>query len=121
MAQTVETLIRANIFGVFSEPDLERRRAKIASLWAEDGVFIVPDERFDGHAGVERAAAGFIEQFPTFAFTERGDVQSSCGVVMIPWGFGPSGAEPVLTGIDVLVMKGEKIGAVYVFHDSAKK
>jgi hypothetical protein len=33
----------------------------------------------------------------------------------------PTGAEAVITGIDVLVMKGDKIGAVYVFLDPPKK
>ena len=35
----------------------------------------------------------------------------------IDWGFGPAGANVVLTGIDVLVMKGDKIGALYTFID----
>jgi SnoaL-like domain len=114
-------LIRENIFSIFGEHDPEKRQAKIASLWAEDGVFIVPQGHYEGHAGIERAAAGFIETFPTFAFTERGEVQAYYGVGMIPWGFGPTGADPVITGIDVLVMKNDKISAVYVFEDSPKK
>lgn len=40
---------------------------------------------------------------------------------MMPWAFGPPGGEPIVTGIDVLVMKGDKIGAVYVFDDLPKK
>lgn len=89
MARTVESLIRANIHDIFGERDGEKRRAKIASLWAEDGVFIVPEGRFNGHSDI--------------------DVQSQSGVGMVPWAFGPPGAEPVLTG------------AVYVFHDTPKK
>ena len=119
--QTVETLIRANMFGVFSEHNTEQRRAKIAELWAEDGIFIVPQGRYEGHSGIERAAAGFVEMFPGFTFTERGEVQSYSGVGMIPWAFGPPGGEPAITGIDVLVMKGDKIGAVYVFETPSKK
>lgn len=121
MTHTVETLILENIHGIFGEHDPQKRRAKIASLWAEDGVFIVPEGRYDGHSGIERAAAGFIGQFPTFIFTERGEVQSYSGVGMVPWAYGPSGAEAVLTGIDVLVMKGDRIAAVYVFHDPPTK
>ena len=45
MAQTIETLLRENIRGVFSEPDSEKRRKNITRLWAEDGVFIDPDSR----------------------------------------------------------------------------
>ena len=120
LAQTVETLLRENIFGIFGEHDPQKRQAKIASLWAEDGVFIVSQGRYEGHEGVERAAAGFIERFPTFVFRERGDVQAFNGVGMIPWASGPAGEEPAITGVDVLVMKDDKIGAVYVFEDSRK-
>jgi len=70
---------------------------------------------------IERAAAGLIKKFPTLTFTKRSEVQSSNGVGRVPWGYGPAGAEAVITGIDVLVMKGDKIAAVYVFPDSPKK
>jgi hypothetical protein len=53
----------------------------------------------------------------TFTFAERGEVQSYNGVGRVPWGYGPAGAEAVITGIDVLVIKGDKIAAVYVFPD----
>jgi len=43
------------------------------------------------------------------------------GVGKFPWRYGPAGAEPVTPGIDVLVIKGDKIAAVYVFPDSPKK
>lgn len=65
-------MIRENIHGVFGEHDAQKRRTKIDSLWAEDGVFIAPEARYEGHSGIERAVAGFIEKFPTFTFTERG-------------------------------------------------
>src|ERR1700751_4871351 len=121
MAQTVETLIRGNMHVVFGEHDAQKRRANIASLWAEDGVFIDPDARYEGHSGVERAAGGLVEKFPTFTFTERAEVQANDGVAKLDWGYGPPGAEAVVTGCDVLVMKGDKIGALYTFLDSPKK
>lgn len=49
MARTVETLLRENIHGVFEEHDAEKRRSKIASLWADDAVFIDHDTRYEGH------------------------------------------------------------------------
>src|ERR1700741_4494320 len=51
MAQTVETLLRENVHGVFSEPDTEKRHKAISRLWAEDGVFIDHDARYEGHSG----------------------------------------------------------------------
>ena len=121
MAQTVETLLRENLHGVFSEPDTEKRHKAIARLWAEDGVFIDHDARYEGHSGIALAADGLAKKFPSFIFTERGEIQAFHGVGRLDWGFGPAGAEPVITGIDVLVMKGDKIGALYTFLDPPKK
>jgi hypothetical protein len=121
MAQTVETLLRENIHGVFSEPDTEKRHNNIARLWAEDGVFIDPDTRYEGHSGIALAADGLAKKFPNFIFTERGEIVAYHGVGKLDWGFGPAGAEAVITGIDVLVMKGDKIGALYTFVDPPKK
>ena len=121
MAQSVETLLRENIHGVFSEPDTEKRHRAIARLWADDGVFIDHDARYEGHSGIARAADGLAKKFPNFIFTERGEIMAFHGVGKLDWGYGPAGAEAVITGIDVLVMKGDKIGAIYTFLDAPKK
>jgi hypothetical protein len=121
MAQTVETLLRENIHGVFSEPDSEKRHKAIARLWAEDGVFIDHNARYEGHSGIALAADGLAKKFPNFVFTERGEIMALRGVGKLAWGFGPAAAEPVITGIDVLVIKGDKIGAIYTFLDPPKK
>ena len=120
MARTVETLLRENIHGVFEEQDAVKRRSKIASLWAEDGVFIDPDARYEGHTGVDRAAAGLIKQFPDFVFTERG-IQVFNGVGKLVWGYGPAGKDAVINGIDVLTMKDDKICALYTFPEPPEK
>jgi len=121
MAQTVETLLRENIHGVFSEPDTEKRHKAITRLWAEDGVFIDHNARYEGHSGIALAADGLAKKFPNFVFTERGEIMALHGVGKLDWGFGPAGAEAVVTGIDVLVIKGDKIGAIYTFLDPPKK
>jgi hypothetical protein len=121
MAQTVETLLRANIHGVFSEPDAEKRHKAIARLWAEDGVFVDHNARYEGHSGIAHAADGLAKKFPNFIFTERGEIIAIPGAGKLNWGFGPAGAEPVITGSDVLVIKDDKIGAIYTFLDPPKK
>jgi hypothetical protein len=121
MAQTVEKLLRENVHGVFSEADAEKRHKAIARLWAEDGVFIDHDARYEGHSGVALAADGLAKKFPKWVFTERGEIQAFHGAGKLDWGFGPAGAEAVITGIDVLVIKGDRIGALYTFLDPPKK
>ena len=121
MAQTIETLLRENLHGVFGEHNTQKRRSNIERLWAEDGVFVDHNSRYEGHSGIDRAVAELVERFPNFVFTERGELQALNGVGKLDWGFGPAGDEAVITGIDVLVMKGDRIGALYTFLDPAKK
>jgi SnoaL-like domain len=120
MDQIIETLLRENLHGVFGEHDALKRRKNIARLWAEDCIFVDHTSRYEGHSGVERAAAGLGEKFPDFVFTERG-IQAFNGVGKLDWGFGPAGGKTAVTGIDVLVMKGDKIGAIYTFVDPPRK
>jgi len=121
MAPTIETLLRENLYGVFGEHDAQKRRKNIARLWAEDGIFVDHNTRYEGHSGIDNAVVWLAEKFPSFVFTERGTLQAFNGVGKIDWGFGPAGEEAVLTGIDVLVMKGDRIGALYTFVDPPKK
>jgi hypothetical protein len=121
MPQKIETLLRENLHGVFREHDAQKRRNNIARLWSEDGVFVDHKSRYDGFLGIDRAAAGLIEKFPNFVFTERRELQAFNGVGKLDWGFGPAGDKAVITGIDVLVMKGDKIGALYTFLDPPKR
>ena len=121
MAQTIETLLRENIHGVFGEPDAEKRNNAIARLWADDGVFVDHNDRYEGHARIALAADGLAKKFPNFIFTERGEIVAIPGAGKLNWGFGPAGAEPVITGSDVLVITDDKIGAIYTFLDPPKK
>jgi len=121
MAQTIETLLRENIHGVFGEPDAEKRNKAIARLWADDGVFVDHNDRYEGHARIALAADGLAKKFPNFIFTERGEIVAIPGAGKLNWGFGPEGAEPVITGSDVLVITDDKIGAIYTFLDPPKK
>ena len=50
------------------------RREAIARLWVKDGVFIDPDTRYQGYSGITLAADGVAKKFPTFVFTELGEI-----------------------------------------------
>jgi hypothetical protein len=90
MAQTIESLLRENLYSVFSEHDAQKRRNNIARLWAEDGVFVDHNSRYEGHSDIDHAVVVLIERFPTFTFTERGELQAFNGVGKLDWGFGPT-------------------------------
>lgn len=90
-------------------------------LWADDGIFVGQHARYEGHAGIDRAVAGLAQKLPNFTFTQRGEFAGFQRYRQTGLGFGPPGAEPVVTGIDVLITKNNKIVALYTFLDPPKK
>lgn len=117
---TIECLLRQNLFAVFGERDGSKRRAAIASIWATEGIFIDPDGRHVGHSAIDEAVERLLRKFPDFVFSERGAVDAYHGIGRLAWGFGPPGAEPAITGLDVIVSANKRINALYTFLDSIR-
>lgn len=116
MTQAVETLLRRNLHDVFGERDAARRRQAIDELIAEDCVFIDPHGVHVGRSALDAAVAAVQAQFPDFVFQES-MVQALQETGRLHWGFGPPGAPPRVTGLDVILVRQGKIAALYTFLD----
>jgi hypothetical protein len=55
---------------------------------------------------------------PHFAYTPHGEPQALHNVGRLAWGSGPHGEKPDYTGMDVIMVRDDKIAALYVFLDS---
>ena len=88
-ANVVKDLMKKNLFGVFSEHDAEKRRLVIAKIWDTKAIFIDPEGRYVGHAGVNDAVEQLQRSFPDFAFSVLADGDANSGVGRLRWGFGP--------------------------------
>jgi len=120
-ANVVKDLMKNNLLGVFSERDAVKRRSLIAKIWDTKGIFIDPEGRYVGHTAVNDAAEQLQHKFPDFAFSVLADGDANSGVGRLPWGFGPPGEPPKITGIDVLVASDDgRITALYTFADAVK-
>ena len=72
MAQTVETLLRENIHGVFSEPDAEKRHKAISQdCGLKTACSSITTPGMKGIQVLRLAADGLAKKFPNFIFTER--------------------------------------------------
>lgn len=120
MTQTVDDLLRKNL-ETFGERDAKKRRAIMATIWAADGVFIDPDGPHLGPQAIDEAIERILLKFPDFVFSELSAPDSHNGIGRLAWGFGPPGAKPVVTGLDVIVSKAGRIEALYTFLDPHKK
>ena len=120
-ANVVKDLMKKNLFGVFSEHDAEKRRLLIAKIWDTEAIFIDPEGRYVGHAGVNDAVEQLQRSFPDFAFSVLADGDANSGVGRLRWGFGPPSEPRKITGMDVLVASDDRrITAVYTFVDAVK-
>jgi hypothetical protein len=118
-ANAVKDLMKQNLLGVFSEREAEKRRSLIAKIWDSKAIFIDPEGRYVGHAGINDAAEQLQRRFPDFAFSVLADAAAYSGVGRLRWGFGRPSEPRKITGIDVLVASDDRrISALYTFVDA---
>lgn len=117
MAEIVEVLLRRNLFEVFSERDGARRREALAEIWHAEGVLVNSDGRQVGRVEIDHAVEKLLAKFPAFVFTERIAPEGFHGIGRIAWGFGPAGAPPVVTGVDVAEATAGKLRLLFAFID----
>jgi hypothetical protein len=117
MERNLAYLLPENLHRVFDETDLEKRKAAIADLWDEDGIFIDPAGVHQGPEEISAAATAVQHLFPGSVYTVTSPIQENFGVGRVSWEHGPPGGAALAKGIDVGRMKDGKLVALYVFFD----
>jgi hypothetical protein len=84
----------------WNETDAARRRAAIATAWAEAGRYCDPVMAGEGHAGLESLLAGVQAKFPGFVLKRTSPVDAHNGHVRFAWSLGPAGGPTVVEGVD---------------------
>jgi len=124
---------------LWNEPDIERRRATVRALWADDGMqilqpprdireraaaigFFAPTLEACGHEALVARVGTAYEEFVApgkFEFRGRGEVVRLKDVVKFEWEMVPvTGGEPVGGGTEFVVFDGDgRIRADYQFID----
>jgi hypothetical protein len=118
MNDHIHELLYRNLQEVFGEGDAERRRVAIEELYTEDCVVYVPPGVIVGRAALDKFAGDLRATHPHFAYTPHGAPQALHNGGRLAWGSGPRGEKPDYTGLDVIIVRDQKIAALYVFLDS---
>jgi SnoaL-like domain len=116
-SSTIETLLKRNLLDVFAEHDPTKRRTAIAELFVEDVVFSDPHQRHVGREALDGAVAALHELLHGYVFKEIGAVQTLTDSGRLAWSFGPPEDPQRITGLDVIVVRGDRIAALYTFLD----
>ena len=118
MSDRIHELLSRNLQEVFGEGDAARRRAAIAELYTEDCAVYVPPGVFIGHEALDKLAGDLRAMHPHFVYTPLGKPQALQNAGRLAWGSGPPGEKPDYTGLDVIIVRDDKIAALYAFLDS---
>ena len=118
MAERIHELLLRNLQEVFGGGDAAKRRAAIKELYTDDCVLYVPPAIFVGHDALDKFAGDLRATHPHFAYAPHAAPQALHNGGRLKWGSGPRGGVPAYTGEDVIIVRDEKIAALYVFLDS---
>lgn len=113
----MQELLRRNLQEVFGEGDARRRRAAIDALYLEDAVLYAPPGAIVGRDAIDRFAGELRARHPAFVYTERGAGQTVQNGGRLAWGSGLPDSAPAYTGWDVIIVRNNRIAALYVFLD----
>jgi hypothetical protein len=115
MSDRIIELLHRNLQEVFGEGDAARRRAAIDQLYTDDCLLYVPPGVFVGRDALDKFAGDLRATHPHFAYTPHGEAQALHNSGILAWGSGPRGEAPDYTGLDVIIVRDERIAALYVF------
>jgi hypothetical protein len=117
MSDTIENLLKRNLHEIFGERDAAKRMAVIKETWTEDCIFSDPHGHYVGHRALDGAIGTLHKRFPDYIFSELGVPQTLHDAGRLAWTFGPREALSRVSGLDVIVVRDEKIAALYTFLD----
>ena len=108
---------------VWNEPDAERRRTLIRTLWQEDSHHLARTLEAVGHAGIEKRVTGAHDKWVKEegnVFRLRDGVDGHHGTIKLRWEMLPaSGGEAISIGFDFLVLGGDgRIRTGYQFIEA---
>jgi SnoaL-like domain len=113
MTEIISDLMERNLLGVFNERDAQRRASAIESTYAPDVRWTDDDGATVGREALEAKASALQAQMQGLVFAKAGPVYQTRGLGYLAWTLRPESGDPVATGFDVAVVRGDLISELY--------
>jgi hypothetical protein len=113
MTDIVSDLMGANLLAVFNERDAKRRVSAIQSTYAPDVRWTDDEGTTVGREALEAKASAVQSQMQGLVFAKAGPVYQTRGLGYLAWTLGPEGGDPVASGFDVAIVRGDLISDLY--------
>lgn len=108
------------ILGMWTEADVNARRAVIQSHFDEAVRFHDPDGESLGHAGLEAFSDSLQTRFPGTKFTLAAVPRTLSNAIRAFWHFGPPDNPLAVSGMDFVILTGERVSSLYAFVDDPR-
>jgi hypothetical protein len=114
----IANLLTRNLQDVFGENDAARRRAAIGEIFTDDCVFYDPKEgAHRGRDEIDRIAGALRSAHPNFRYQPIAEPEEVGNGGRIRWVAGRPGEAPTYAGTDFIIVRDNRIAAVYLFFD----
>jgi hypothetical protein len=111
-------LLVRNLLEVFNERDETKRFAVIRDIYTEQATFFEFDESFQGLENINKRVTEVLRDIPAGAlFQATGSPTRNHNVARLSWTLAPENGPVMASGMDVAVLEGNRIAALYLFID----
>jgi SnoaL-like domain len=107
-------LLHRNLLGIFNEREESQRLPLLAEIYAPDARFADHDGVAVGPDAIDRKIRDLHARTPGFEFVP-GRFYEVQDLATLEWSYGPAGAEPVIHGTDVAIIRDGRITNLYVY------
>jgi len=118
MSGRIHEQLNRNLQEDFGEGEAARRRAAIEELYTDDCYSICLPASSSGTMHWTSSQETCVRTHPHFEYTPHGEPQALHNAGRLALGSGPRGEKLDYTGLDVIIVRGDEIAALYVFLDS---
>jgi len=117
MTSAEATQLADAYLSIWNERDGNARRARIASTWAPDGLYLDPMLRGEGHDGIDAAIGGAQPLFPGLNFRRTSEVDMHNDWLRFTWELGAEGEPPAMAGLDIGQVVDGRLRSIIGFFD----
>ncbi len=116
MKEQASAVIIRNLLEVFNEKDEEKRLQTVQELYVHDAIFFEADSSFKGYQAINQRVTEVLKTLPPEAhFRTAGAATRNHNLARLPWTLSFEDGSVVVSGMDVVVLEGERISALYIF------
>jgi len=118
MQDNQESVLARNLVEVFNERDGAKRLTVIRELYTADATFFEAEASFTGADAINARVTEVLQPIPPEAlFATTGSTTTNHNLARVSWTLGPEGGPVMVSGMDIAVLDGDRIKALYIFID----